>query len=91
MREQRLPAGITPTSTSLWITLRFERGSRYYRLHLEQDLWGAWCLTRVNGRCGARLGRWLTTWLGSYQEGLARVAEAAAHRRQREYQLVANL
>jgi hypothetical protein len=91
MREQRQIAGAMPMSTSLWVTLRFHRGGRYYRLHLEQDLWGAWCLTRVNGRCGARVGRWLTTWPGSYDQGLARVAEAAAYRRQREYRVVANV
>jgi hypothetical protein len=26
---------------STWLSLRFERGARYYQLHLEQDLWGA--------------------------------------------------
>lgn len=36
--------------TIQWVTLRYERGTRHYRLHLEQDLWGTWCLTRVNGR-----------------------------------------
>ena len=68
--------------------LRFERGHRFYRLHLEQDLWGAWCLARVNGGCGRRSGQWLTTWPGSYDQGLARMADAAAHTRKREYQLV---
>jgi len=77
-----------PVATSLWITLRFERGTHYFRLHLEQDLWGAWCLTRVKGRRGARPGRWLTTWPGSYDQGLARMADAARHRRTRDYRLV---
>jgi hypothetical protein len=90
MREGQVISA-TPVSTSLWITLRFERGARFYRLHLEQDLWGAWCLTRVNGRRGARPGRWLTTWPGSYDQGLARIADAATCRRQREYQLVATV
>jgi hypothetical protein len=79
---------MTRVATSHWVTLRFERRTRYYRLHLEQDLWGAWCLTRVNGGRGRRSGGWLTTWPGSYEQGLARMADAAAHTRKREYQLV---
>jgi hypothetical protein len=31
--------------TTAWITLRRTRGSRYYRVHLEHDLWDAWLLT----------------------------------------------
>jgi hypothetical protein len=85
------PTSMSPTTriaTSSWVTLRFVRGSRYYRLHLEQDLWGAWCLTRVNGGRRGRAGQWLTTWPGSYDQGLARMADAAAQRRKSEYQLV---
>jgi hypothetical protein len=37
-------------NVSTWLSLRFERETRYYQPHLEQDLWGAWILTRVNGR-----------------------------------------
>jgi hypothetical protein len=29
-----------PVNVSTWLSLRFERGTRYYQLHLEQDLWG---------------------------------------------------
>jgi hypothetical protein len=43
-------------NVSTWLSLRFERGTRYYQLHLEQDLWGAWILTRVNGQRNSRLG-----------------------------------
>jgi hypothetical protein len=25
--------------TASWITLRWTRGTRYFRVHLEQDLW----------------------------------------------------
>jgi hypothetical protein len=28
----------TAIDTTSWITLRWTRGTRYYRLHLEQDL-----------------------------------------------------
>jgi hypothetical protein len=73
---------------SQWITLRFRRGARYYRLHLEQDLWGAWCLTRVQGRVNTRGGRSLTTWPGSYSRGVARLTAAAQGRRQLDYNVV---
>jgi hypothetical protein len=43
--------------TAAWITLRWTRGTRYYRVHLEQDLWADWLLTHVNGRIGTPLGR----------------------------------
>ena len=39
-----------------WITLRWTRGTRYHRAHLEQDLWHGWSLTLVHGRIGTRLG-----------------------------------
>ncbi len=42
--------------TASWITLRWTRGTRYFRVHLEQDLWHRWLLTQVNGRSGSRLG-----------------------------------
>jgi hypothetical protein len=38
-----------------WIILRWTRGTRYFRVHLE--LWSVWLLTKVNGRIGTRLGR----------------------------------
>jgi hypothetical protein len=28
-----------PFDTACWITLRWTRGTRFYRAHLEQDLW----------------------------------------------------
>jgi hypothetical protein len=36
--------------TATWITLRWTRGTRYFRVHLEQDLWSNWLMTQVNGR-----------------------------------------
>ena len=43
--------------TASWIMLRWIRGTRYCRVHLEQDLWSRWLLTKVYGRVGTRLGR----------------------------------
>jgi hypothetical protein len=39
-----------------WITLRWTRGTRYYRAHLEQDLWHGWSLTLVHGRISTQWG-----------------------------------
>ena len=51
-------ANATPgIDTTSWMTLRWVRGTRYYRVHLEQDLWNGWLLTRVNGRRDSSLGR----------------------------------
>ena len=87
MRE-RGTSNLHPTfETSKWVTMRFERGTRYYRLHLEQDLWGAWCLTRVNGRCDSRIGRSATGKPGTFQDALALLVAAAERRRMRRYEL----
>ena len=77
-------------NVSTWLSLRFERDTRYYQLHLEQDLWGAWILTRVNGRRNSRLGRVLMTWPSSFESGLSALAESVKRRRHRGYSLAAN-
>jgi hypothetical protein len=45
----------SPSDTSSWMTLRWVRGTRYYRVHLEHDLWNEWLVTQVCRRIG--LGR----------------------------------
>jgi hypothetical protein len=37
-----------------WISLRWEKGTRYYEVYLHQDLWGDWVLTQVWGRHSLR-------------------------------------
>ncbi|MGH7121773.1 MAG: hypothetical protein ACREFP_22740, partial [Acetobacteraceae bacterium] len=56
--------------TSSWLTLRFQRGTRYYRLHLEQDLWHTWIVTHVHGRCGTPLGRHWSTPVATIDRAL---------------------
>ena len=77
-------------NVSTWLSLGFERETRYYQLHLEQDLWGAWILTRVNGRRNSRRGRALMTWPSSFESGLSALAGSAKRRRLRGYTLAAN-
>jgi hypothetical protein len=73
--------------TACWITLRWTRGTRYYCVHLEQDLWRNWLLTQVNGRIGARLGRARMKPTPSIESALLDLAAIAARRRQRGYEL----
>ena len=68
--------------------LRWERGDRYYRTHLEQDLWGHWTLTRVVGRKGAPRGRYMTSWVASLEDGLTSLSVVAKRRRERGFRLV---
>ncbi len=70
-----------------WITLRWTRGTRYYRVHLEQDLWSGWCVTKVHGRIGSRLGRARSQPAPSIEAALLELADIAQRRRKRGYEL----
>ncbi len=74
--------------TSSWVSLRWERGTRYYRTHLEQDLWGHWTLTRVAGRKGTSRGRYMTSWVASLEVGLVTLGAIGKRRRELGYRLV---
>jgi hypothetical protein len=85
--QQRVPQGRS-FDTASWITLRWTRGTRYYRVHLEQDLWQGWLLTQVNGRRGSRLGRARSRPTPSIESALLELAHIAKRRRQRGYELM---
>ena len=68
-----------------WMTLRWTRGTRYYRVHLEQDLWARWLLTQDHGRTGSRLGRARSFEQPSIEAALFSLAAIAKRRRQRGY------
>jgi hypothetical protein len=68
-----------------WISLRWERGTRYYEVYLHQDLWGDWVLTQVWGRRGTELGRIVHTPCTSYEKGCEQLAAVQARREQRGY------
>ncbi len=74
--------------TSSWITLRWTRGTRYYRVHLEQDLWSSWLITSVNGRRGTPLGRARCQPAPTIEAALLNLAHIAKRRRQRGYELM---
>ena len=70
-----------------WLTLRWTRGTRYYRAHLEQDLWHEWVITQVNGRGGSALGRARSHPQPSLAAALTSLAAIAQRRERRGYQL----
>jgi hypothetical protein len=78
----------TAVDTASWITLRWTRGTRYYRVHLEQDLWSSWLITRVNGRRGTPIGRALSKPVTTIEAALLELADIAKRRRQRGYELM---
>ena len=73
---------------SSWLTLRWTRGTRYYRVHLEQDLWRAWIITRVYGRIGTCFGSARVVASPSLEMALMELAAIAKRRRQRGYELM---
>jgi len=85
--NRSLPIRSGSIDTHSWITLRWTRGTRYYRVHLEQDLWSDWSLTQVNGRIGTRLGKIRSVRSPSIEAALLSLAAVAKRRRQRGYQL----
>jgi hypothetical protein len=70
-----------------WLSLRWERGTRYYEVYLHQDLWGDWVLTRVWGRQGTALGRVVHNPCASYKDGCERLAVVQARRKSRGYKI----
>lgn len=81
----RSPTAIDPIS---WITLTRIRGSRYYRVHLEQDLWYAWVIAQVYGRRGSPLGRARSTPAATRAAAFLAIAHITKRRRQRGYELL---
>ena len=71
-----------------WISLRWERGTRYYEVYLHQDLWGDWVLTQVWGRRGTALGRVVHAPCASYEDGCERLASVQVRREQRGYKVL---
>jgi predicted DNA-binding WGR domain protein len=68
-----------------WHTERWEKGSRYYRAEIRQDLFGGWQLVRTWGRKHTRLGRSVARDTASHADALAQLARVATRRQQRGY------
>jgi len=62
--------------------------SRYYRVHLDRDLFGDWTLRKVWGGIDSSGGRMHNTGVPSYDEGVEQIREIAKRRCQRGYECV---
>ncbi len=60
--------------------LRFEKGTRYYTLVLDKDLFGDWVITKANGRINSRLGQIKNECCFSYKNAVSRFQELVWHR-----------
>lgn len=68
-------------------SLRFERDTRYYVLHLSKDLLGDWIITLINGRIKSKLGQSRTLAFANFDEGLEQLSQLCTTRYQRGYHL----
>lgn len=73
---------------TMWVWVRWERGTRYYEAYVHQDLWGAWVLTRSWGRRRTRLGRTVHLPCSSYPDAWERLAALSRRRVRRGYATV---
>jgi predicted DNA-binding WGR domain protein len=73
---------------TMWMRVRWEKGSRYYEAYVHQDLWGAWVLTRSWGRRRTRLGRTVHLACLSYPDARDRLAALDRRRMRRGYTIV---
>ncbi len=73
-----------------WFYCRWERGSRYYEVRVQQDLWGEWLLTQSWGRRGTALGQQRHIPCETYPATLAQFARIQRRRLQRGYCEVAH-
>jgi len=65
--------------------LRWEKETRYYEVHLQQDLWGGWVLTRIWGRRGSPMGQIRRVPCASYAEAMKQLAAVRSQRQRRGY------
>lgn len=70
------------------LRLRWEKDSRYYEVHVVQDLWGEWVLTRIWGQRGTAMGQIRRVPCESYAEALTKLAQMEKRRAQRGYAAV---
>ena len=66
---------------------RFEKETRYYELHLQQDLLNDWVIVATNGRKKSKLGQSRTIAFLNYTEAFARFCTMTHVRHQRGYRL----
>lgn len=70
-----------------YLFARFEKGTRYYTVILDKDLFEDWVLTIANGRIGTKLGRVRTLAFPSFKDAFDRFCIATKIRDKRGYSL----
>lgn len=75
-------------TTQAWLSLRWEKGSRYYGVLLQPDLWQQWVVICSWGGKNTALGRVVHLPVASYEEGLASIEQIGRVRQRRGYTLV---
>jgi len=73
-------------SSNPWVSLRWEKNTRYYEAHLKHDLFG-WVIARNWGGIGQASGRRLTIPIDTYENGVLALEKIQARRQQRQYSL----
>lgn len=66
---------------------RFEKGTRYYTVILDKDLFDDWVITIANGRIGTKLGRVRTLAFPSCTDAFNQFFITTKTREKRGYQL----
>ena len=70
------------------VRLRWEKETRYYEIHLQQDLWDDWVLTRIWGRRGSPMGQIRRIPCQSYDDAATKLANVRSQRKRRGYEPV---
>ena len=66
-----------------WQAIDFEKGTRYYRIILHQDLWHRWVVTKVWGGKGRKAQYVRHEPQISYEKAITRLRELADYREHR--------
>ena len=82
------PVALPVSQAAAPLRWRWERDTRYYEVHVHQDLWGEWVVTRVWGRRASALGQIRHRPCGSYAAAREQLARVAKQRKGRGYALV---
>lgn len=72
---------------SIFQSARFEKGTRYYTVILDKDLFDDWVISIANGRIGTKLGRVRTIAFPSFEDAYGQFQVAIKNRTKRGYLL----
>lgn len=70
-----------------YLFARFEKGTRYYNVILDKDLFDDWVITIANGRIGTKLGRVRKIAFTCFEDAFGQFENTTKTRIKRGYQL----